>query len=272
MKYSVCIDSIFQDMTSEDALEEVKAAGFTDFEFWAWWNRDIKNLKEKADSLSLHCSALCTRFISLTDPSKRNEYLAGLQETLEAAKFMEAEFIISQVGNDTGESRNLQHDSMIDGLKKASPLLEGTGITLVIEPLNIRVDHAGYYLVSSDEGFEIIDAVGSKSVKLLFDIYHQQISEGDVLRRIENQIDKIGHFHAAGNPGRNELDKGELNYPHIFGAIDKMNYQNYMGLEYFPLENPTDGLKRLKTFCSQNLSTAKILLPLKKFTAAPRQN
>jgi hydroxypyruvate isomerase len=84
--------------------------------------------------------------------------------------------------------------------------------------------------------------VGSANVKVLYDIYHQQIMEGNIISTIVKNIDKIGHFHAPGNPGRNELYIGELNYSQIFHAIDGTHFSGYIGLEYFPLEDPKKGL------------------------------
>jgi len=114
---------------------------------------------------------------------------------------------------------------------------------LVLEPLNVYVDHVGYYLYSSQEGFDIVEAVGSKNVKLLFDLYHQQIMEGNLIRNSTNNIYKIGHFHAAGSPGRHELYIGEVNYPEVFKAIDEAGYRGYVGFEYFPVEESTKGIK-----------------------------
>ena len=124
-------------------------------------------------------------------------------------------------------------------------MLEENGITLVLEPLNTAVDHAGYYLSSSKEAFLLAKEAGSENVKILFDIYHQQITEGDVIRSIRENISLIGHFHAAGNPGRHEIDTGELNYPNIFRVIQETGYTGYMGLEYFPVKPALEGLQKL---------------------------
>jgi hydroxypyruvate isomerase len=115
-------------------------------------------------------------------------------------------------------SREAQTQSLIEGLRACVPILEKEGVTLLIEPLNTRVNHQGYFLASSEEAFHIINQVGSPYVKILFDIYHQQITEGNVIANIRENIGLIGHFHAAGNPGRHELDNGELNYEQIFKA------------------------------------------------------
>ena len=102
---------------------------------------------------------------------------------------------------------------------------------------------------SSAEAFEIIEEVGSDRVKVLFDIYHQQITEGDLIRNIRENISRIGHFHAAGCPGRHELDTGELNYPNIFHAIREAGYTGYVGLEYFPEKPVLEGLRKLAGRC-----------------------
>jgi hydroxypyruvate isomerase len=246
MNFSVCIDAVFRGLHREAALEQVKDCGFTAFEFWGWWDQDLDALQKKAASLGLRCVTFCQRFVTLTDPAQRDTYLAALKESIAAAKKMGTRYLISQVGNDTGAVREFQHRSAVAGLRAAAPLLEESNITLLIEPLNGRVDHIGTYLESSSEGFAMVDEVGSSNVKLLFDIYHQQITEGDVIRRLTANISRIGHFHTAGTPGRHELDSGELHYPAIFDAIAAAGYTGHVGLEYFPLGDAAASLKRLR--------------------------
>jgi hydroxypyruvate isomerase len=107
-------------------------------------------------------------------------------------------------------------------------------VTLVLEPLNIKVDHPGYYLQTAKEGFEMIDEVGSPALKMLFDIYHHQIMEGNVIADITKNIAKIAHFHVADVPGRHEPGSGEINYANVFRAIASSGYQGFVGLEYKP--------------------------------------
>jgi hydroxypyruvate isomerase len=118
-------------------------------------------------------------------------------------------------------------------------------MTLLLEPLNIKVDHAGYFLSRTDEAFSIIHDVNHPSVKLLFDIYHQYITEGEVIEAIRGHIGSIGHFHAAGYPGRHELHIGEMDYARIFSAIEETGYSGYVGLEYFPAEDPAAGIRKV---------------------------
>jgi hydroxypyruvate isomerase len=203
----------------------------------------------------MQISACCTRFISLVDERVRSDYLQGLQESIETAKRLNCPTLISQVGDCVkGVSREAQHDSLVAGLREAAPILEQAGVTLVIEPLNELIDHPGYYLVRSDEAFQIVDEVDSPRVKVVFDIYHQQVSEGHVIANLTANIGKIGHFHAAGNPGRHELNRGELHYPSIFEAIRATDYDGYVGLEYWPLGDPVDGLQEVAAWFGDRTS------------------
>ena len=125
-----------------------------------------------------------------------------------------------------------QTQNVIDGLKKAAEIVEGTDLTLVLEPLNVLVDHAGYHVVSSDHAAQIIDAVGSSHVKMLFDIYHQQISEGNLIHNIEKHWDRIGYFQAGDVPGRKEPFTGEINYGNVFKRIYEKGYEGMIGMEH----------------------------------------
>ncbi len=235
---SVCIDAVFENKSFADACADVARANIPAIEFWGWWDKDLDALTNAQAAHDLSISACCTKFISLVDPTTRDAYLEGLRESIDAAQQLGTEILISQVGDfRPGIARDDQHKCLVDGLRLAAPLLETAGITLVIEPLNELVNHAGYYLVRSDEAFDIIDEVDSPNVKVVFDIYHQQISEGHLIHNITENIDKIGHFHAAGNPGRHELQRGEINYPQIFDAIRATTYDGYVGLEYWPADD-----------------------------------
>ena len=131
---------------------------------------------------------------------------------------------------------------------KASEMAENAKITLLIEPLNSLVDHAGYFFDKTDEAVRIIRDIGSPHLKLLYDVYHMQIMQGNILSFIEKNIDIIGHFHSAGVPGRAELFETEVNYPVIIRTIDELGYKGCFGLEYFPTLDHTESLKRTLEF------------------------
>lgn len=241
MKLSVCVDAVYMGKPIEEAVRKVKEAGLDTIEFWTWEDKDVE-LLEKLHNEGIRIAAFCTGFISLVEEGEREKYIESLKKTIETAKRLGCSVLISQTGQELPISREKQHKSMVEGLKACVPYLEESGITLVVEPLNTRVDHAGYYLSSSDEAAEIMKEVGSPYVKMLFDIYHQQIMEGDLIRRIKEYIPYIGHFHAAGNPGRHELYQSEVDYEKVFAAIQETGYEGCVGLEYFPLDDPEKGL------------------------------
>lgn len=243
MKISVCIDALLTDLAFADRMKAVRSAGADTFEFWTWWDKDLHEIRKVKDELGLNIAAFCTKFISLVDPSQRDKYIEGLQESLEAAKFLGSPMLITEPGNDIGYSREYQRKSIVDGLKTCAPLLDKSGVTLLVEPLNLHVDHAGCFLSSSIEGLSIIEEIGSPNVKLLYDIYHQQITEGNLIMNIIRNMDRIGHFHAAGHPGRHELYRGEINYPEVLKAIRETGYQGCVGLEYFPMDDPIASIK-----------------------------
>ena len=244
---SVCIDAVLSDRSLEDALATTAKCGYAAFEFWCWWEKDLDLLLKLRDEHGLQIAACCTKFVSLVDSSRRAGYLAGLEESIEVARRLDCPVLISQVGDFLPDTpRAEQHASLVDGLRAAARLLDGSGVTLAIEPLNELVDHAGYYLVRSDEAFQIVDEVDSEQVKVTFDIYHQQISEGHLIHNIVRNIDKIAHFHTAGNPGRHELSNGEINYQNIFKAIEATNYTGFIGLEYWPQQDVERGLEEVR--------------------------
>ena len=242
LKLSVCTDAVYAGIPTGEAAEDVLRRGFEAIEFWGWWDKDLSPVQRLHEEQGLTVAAFCTRFISLVDEKCRGDYVAALKETLDAAGRLGTKVIISQTGNDLGTDRAGQRRCMAEGLKECAPLLEEAGVTLAVEPLNLRVDHAGYFLSSSDECADILAEVGSPNVKMLFDVYHQQITEGDICRRIGQHLPLIAHFHTAGNPGRHELYSSELDYAKVFETIRETGYEGYVGLEYMPADEVGTGL------------------------------
>ncbi|MCL7749762.1 hydroxypyruvate isomerase family protein [Halalkalibacter alkaliphilus] len=237
MKLSVCFDAVFFRGDPVESIKAVKEAGCNSVEFWHWRDKDIESIKKTVNELQMEIVAIMTDKVSLTDPKFRDEYVKKCSETIQVAKDLGSNLVITTVGDEIlGVPRDIQHQSIVDGLKQCAPMFEEAGITLIIEPLNVKVDlyHKDYYLWSSEEAFQIIEEVGSPNVKVLYDVYHQQISEGNLINTITKNIDKIGHIHGAGHPGRNEITSGEINYKAVIDAIKGTSYQGYFGLEYTP--------------------------------------
>jgi hydroxypyruvate isomerase len=137
-----------------------------------------------------------------------------------------------------------------DGLRKITPLAEKLGVTVIMELLNSRVDHGDYQCDRTDWGAELVQRVGSDRFKLLYDIYHMQIMEGDVIRTIRKHHKAIGHYHTGGNPGRNEIDETqELNYRRICEAIVETGFTGYLGQEFIPRKDPMSSLAAAYKLC-----------------------
>ena len=247
MKYSVCSSAVFSGISLAESLSRIKAAGFSAYEFWSWWDQDLYAVDEARKRTGLLTAAMCTRFAALNDPSQRDAYIKGLIESINAAKRLECPVLISQVGNDIpGIPREKQHASIVEGLQACAHVMEDSGITLAIEPLNVLVNHKGYYLSRSEEGFDIVHEVNSPGVKLLFDVYHQQITEGNIIQNLTKNISDVAHIHIAGNPGRHEpYENSEIHYPTVLRSLRDAGYEGYIGLEYLPLRDPDESLKTL---------------------------
>ena len=247
MEYSVCANAVFSGVPLPEAIRRTHAAGYGAFEFWAWWDQDMRAVAEAQKETGLRAAGMCTRMVPLNVPERRKDYLAGLRESIRAAAEIDCRMLITQVGQAVeGLCRESQHDSIVAGLRECAPVLEDAGVTLVIEPLNALVNHKGYYLTHSAEAFEMIREVNSPNVKVLFDVYHQQITEGNLIDNLTAGADLIGHIHIAGNPGRHEpLDNSEVHYPTIINALKACGYDGAIGLEYFPLRAPEEGLRQI---------------------------
>lgn len=253
MRYCVCADAVFQGMPLEEAMGRIKGCGYSAYEFWTWWDRDLNSIRARQEELGLQLTAICAKFLKNPGiPAEQEAYLHDLEESLEAAKYLNCPKLIIQAGWEQSDvSHELHRATFLETMRRAAPMAEAAGILLVIEPLNIRVDHAGYHLWDADEAFEVLKQIGSPSVMLLFDLYHQQITNGHLLARIEANMDQIGHMHAAGCPGRHELTIGELAYDRIFAALEQMGCQCDLGLEYFPEQDAELGLKEVHSWISK---------------------
>ncbi|MEK3890490.1 hydroxypyruvate isomerase family protein [Bacillus sp. FSL K6-3431] len=254
MKFSLCIgaypgkDIIYH-------LEKVKAHGFDGIEYYHWWDLELNQIAREQERIGAGIISTCTRYFNLVDPSKREEYLSGLKETITACKVLGTKAIITQTGNFIeGVERKTQYQAMIKTLKQCADLCEEANIVLEVEPLNGLVDHPGHFLQKSDEAIMMIDEVGSPNVKLVFDVYHQQITEGNVIRNATNYIQRINHYHIADNPGRNQPGTGELNYVHILKAIKNTGFDGFIGLECGYTIDTDQALKNFKENIIKNVN------------------
>lgn len=236
IRLSVCIEMIFADRPFEERMDCVAEAGLGAFEFWDWPDKDINLINERRQLHDLEVAAFIMEPRgSLVNANAPAELKKDVNRSIAIAQILGCRNLIVLVGRESsGLSRQEQHDNIVRGLKQVAPLAEDAGVTLLLEPLNVIVDHAGFYLSSSQEAFQIVEEVDSPNVKVLFDIYHQQISEGNLIANITQHLDRIGYLHAADVPGRHEPGTGEVNYANVLRQVSEAGYNGYVGLEYQP--------------------------------------
>jgi len=134
-----------------------------------------------------------------------------------------------------------QHASCVEGLKRAAELVEGKGVTLLLENIDLE-ENPHYYLWSVPEAFKIIEEVNHPQVKFLYDFFHAQISGGNLIAQLEKNVDKVGLIHIADVPGRHEPGTGEINYPNIYKKLAELKYDRYVAMEFHPLRDPVKTL------------------------------
>lgn len=185
------------------------------------------------------------------DPSLHEELIKSYEAIFPKLKAAGLDKIICFSGNRNGISEEKGIENCAIGLKKLMPSAQKYGITMVMELLNSKVNHKDYQCDTTDWGVKLCDAVGSENFKLLYDIYHMQIMEGDVIATIRKYHNYFAHYHTAGVPGRNEIDESqELYYPAIIKAIVDTGYKGYVGQEFVPKAlEPIASLKQGITIC-----------------------
>jgi len=199
---------------------------------------------------------VCTMIFtgSLTSGLNRKENhaacLSGIRKSIEQASEAGFPSVICFSGNRAGLSDDEGAANCVEGLKSVAAFAEEKKVTICMELLNSKRNHKDYQCDRTAWGAGICKAVGSPRVKLLYDIYHMQVQEGDVIATIRENIQYIGHFHTAGVPGRNEIDDSqELNYPAIMRAIADLKYDGYVAHEYGPKRDPLESLKKAVALC-----------------------
>jgi hydroxypyruvate isomerase len=174
-----------------------------------------------------------------------------MRANLERAAAAKVPNVITFSGNRRGMADDVGKENCIVGLNRVKKAAEDSGVTICLELLNSKIDHHDYMCDHTAWGVDVIKAVDSPRVKLLYDIYHMQIMEGDIIRTIRNNIQYIAHFHTGGVPGRHELDDTqELQWRTVAKAIADLNYQGYFAHEFVPAKDPLTSLKSAVELCT----------------------
>ena len=225
-----------------DQLNFMADQGFTALEDNGMAGRDLALQEKMAATMKargLEMGVFVANKIYWTEPNltsgdkeKREEFLSDIRKAVDVAKRVNAKWMTVVPGFvDLRLPMGYQTANVVESLKQASAILEPHNLTMVLEPLNFR-DHPGLFLTGSPQAYEICKAVSSPSCKILFDIYHQQIQEGNLIPNIEACWDEIAYFQIGDNPGRKEPTTGEINYKNVFKYIHSKGYDGIMGMEH----------------------------------------
>ena len=256
IRQSVCLP-ILPPMDRGELLREIAAIGYPAVEIWGR-DPDFEALCSAAAEHGLKLVSMAGHDSlpdGLNKPENHERIEAELRASIDIASTRGVVGLICFSGNRVEgmeEEEALENTANI--LRRVAPYAEEKGVNLNLELLNSKVDHEGYQCDSTVWGVEVVERVGSPRVKLLYDIYHMQIMEGDVIRTIGENIGAIGHFHTAGNPGRNDLDAlQELNYAAICAAIGATGYSGYVGHEFHPRGEVVPALRQAFECCDRRV-------------------
>jgi hydroxypyruvate isomerase len=250
-KISVMLWTVFQKLPFEERLEKVAEAGYhalelVGSEYRNWSEVDFRRANRKRHEFGITFDVTAGIAHGVADPGAREAFLSDLRQALPAMDKIECRAIIVLSGNVVpGMSRAEQHQSCIEGLKRAAEIAEKNDISILLENIDLE-ENPRYYLWSVAEGFEIIASVGHPRVKFLYDFFHEQISEGNLIEKLEKNIDKVGLMHVADVPGRHEPGTGEINYANIYRKLAMLKYNRYVAMEFIPTGDPVESLRRAR--------------------------
>lgn len=251
-RLSVCADTVFLDLPFEERVKKIADAGFM-VEFWGWQGRNLEVIS--GDSQIEVCGFSGTQGGSCVHPDGVADYVAGIAESTATAKKVGVPLLIVH-GGELGPNGEVVHKisanpathwiTAYKALSQLAKLGEENQITYTLEVLNTRVDHPGYSINIIEDAVRLVKEVDSPYVKILFDIYHTQVEEGNVVDLLREYHPYIGHIHVADVPGRHEPDTGELNYPFIAKVLRDVGYAGAVGMEAYPLEDDEQALERFR--------------------------
>lgn len=245
MKFSCCIEMLFTEYPFPERVYRAKECGFDAVEFWTWQDKDCGALQKALEDTGLETGIFQGNIRGrMTAAQDRALYVEDVLRSVETAKKLRAKrlFLMSDLLREDRsvlemdppipEEQKLENSRRV--LEELAPVAEREGLCFLVEPLNTKVDHKGYSLCHSAPAFSLVKQVGSPGVRVLYDAYHMQIMEGNLIRTIQENAAYIGYFHIADVPGRCEPGTGELNYANIVRALKQAGYDGTVGFEFSP--------------------------------------
>lgn len=237
-KFSACLEMLFVPETDDFVrrIHLARAAGFSAVEFWLWSNKNLDAVKGALDETGLALAGIVAEpFAELTRETDHDRFLAGLERSRDVALRLGTKVLICQSGPLlAGIERERQHAALVTAMRRSADVLAGSGVRLALEPLNDRVDHPGYYLTSTEEGFAVVDAVDRPEIGLTYDLYHSMVMGEEPEAVVAGHMDRIAHVHIADHPGRNQPGSGRLPLREKLAWLEGQGYGGYVGMEFRP--------------------------------------
>ncbi len=249
---SVCAETIYCNIPIIERLGEIAKAGFA-VDFWRWIGKDVDAIAERRDVRISSFSGYMTG--SLVDPSGLATYLEGVEQTIPIAKKLRCRDLLLVTGEIGADGRSIHpvaaHPASrwitaYKGLCRIADLAEKHDVVYYLEPLNIKVDHPGYPLPYIEDAVRLIEQVGSPRIKLIFDIYHAQVQEGNICQLLRDFRKFLGYVHVADVPGRHEPGTGEIHWPQVVRTLREIGYTGTVAMEAFPEGDPQRALTRFR--------------------------
>ncbi|HEX3682501.1 MAG TPA: TIM barrel protein [Bryobacteraceae bacterium] len=230
-------------------------------EYVSWSDAEVETYKRLAQSYDLTMDALLSqtdwvhRPVTMVNPAHREAFLKDVRDATEWAKKLNVPQVIVLSGNEQpGMTREAQHASMAEGGKRAADIARNADVKLILENLNSRVNHKGYFLTSAKEALQVVKEVDSPHFRFLFDIYHEHVQNGSVIPAIREAVPYVSVFHVADAPGRHDPGTGEMKWDDIYRAIGSLEYAGYIALEYEPKGDEVASLIAAATQMRQGLN------------------
>src|SRR2546425_2744485 len=244
---SVMLWTVYRDLPFEHRLEKVAEAGYRAVqlvhEYDKWSEEDFRNANRKKRSFGMGFDTAAGLRKGICDPAERQVFLADVRSMVPVLDKLECSRLIVLSGNKNPDlPLREQHQSCVEGLKRAAEITAERNVELLLENIDPE-ENPKYYLTSVAEGFEIIGEVNHPKVKFLYDLFHEQIAEGNLIAKLEKNIDKVGLIHIADVPGRHEPGTGEINYENIFRTLGRLKYDRYAAMEFLPTSDPVGKLR-----------------------------
>jgi hydroxypyruvate isomerase len=246
LTYAVNVEMFWNKLPFLERLKKVSEAGFSHYEFWSFKAKDIPAIAKASVDLGL-TPTFFSLYTGLGDPKRKEPFLSAVDDAIEVADVLGVKKLGVNAGDlIKGVERDASIDALIEALKAAAEKVADHDITLLLEPQSVQNDKAKPLVITSADAIEVIEAVESPHVKMLYNVYHQQVSEGDLSGNIKKHFSKIGYFHVADHPGRFQPGTGEINYPYVLKLIHSLGYKDAIGLEMKPKGDPVEALKALR--------------------------